>query len=320
MKLTFKGASFILACLVTVFTSCKKDYQPANLERLTGNPTEALTPQSILAGGSVDSSTDWSGTVHTIIVTNQVSGNHPLVDVTIPSDYLLVGGGAVVTPEQGTPGALLTASYPDANLRTWHAASKDHILSYYHTLVGYAIGLKLDGVPRDILRQYVNLDSASNGPLNITGVSFGPNNGSVVIGGGAKVTWTNPGNLLFACYSSHLVGILAASKDHIEVSPAILTGYYISIQPVIPNFGTLDFQALTNTTTVNSGYGVTSINIPDGWVLTCPFGNCTYRGVGRMLSGIKPGTKQITIISKDHAQADGGDTEAYAAVFRKKPA
>jgi len=65
--------------------------------------------------------------------------NHPTSTASIPSGYLLVGGGAEVN-WQGA-GNLLTASYPN-NAGGWIAASKDHLVADPSVITAYAIGVR----------------------------------------------------------------------------------------------------------------------------------------------------------------------------------
>ena len=97
---------------------------------------------------------DWSNTVHTIVVREQL-GNYQSNSwyADIPSDYVLIGGGAYTVNTETNGGGYVTASYPDFNNNRWRASSKDHHVVDQHTLYVYAIGLKLDGVSNGSIKK-----------------------------------------------------------------------------------------------------------------------------------------------------------------------
>jgi hypothetical protein len=271
--------------------------------------------------------TDWSEKVHIIIAT-AISGekeSNPQVHVTLPDDYVLIGGGAWVFPSGENPGALLTASYPDHNLLTWHAESKDHVSSFKHQLIGYAIGLKLTDIPRDELRKYVQIWSNTSPipALYYPRTSVSVDSGYLLIGGGARVNWKeygNQGNLLIASFPSGNLWY-AESKDHVAHSPATITAYAIGIIPNIPNFGQLEIkQVLTYHWSDKRQYDFVTLAFDDeSWVISCPGAQTNSdNGQGRLIVGIQPNITGTVVGSKDHCNASSGDTFAYAIKIRKQ--
>lgn len=94
---------------------------------------------------------DWSGTVHTIVVeTTRAPAQANWSATAVPSDYVLVGGGAYTN--NPSPGAYLIGSYPDWSTDTWWAFSKDHHVVNSHEIRVYAVGLKIDGVTKSVLK------------------------------------------------------------------------------------------------------------------------------------------------------------------------
>jgi len=89
---------------------------------------------------------DASGTVTVRIKQCTPTASQEINTTTCPVDsgFVLIGGGAEILGE-GSPGALLTASFPDFDLTTWTASSKDHHLAFAHRLSAYSVGLKLRG-------------------------------------------------------------------------------------------------------------------------------------------------------------------------------
>jgi len=258
---------------------------------------------------------DWSNSVEIVIIKEEGVGQHPKVDVSVPQDYVLVGGGAVVL-EQIAPGALLTASFPDNNLLTWHAASKDHDTPFPHTLVGYAIGLKLKGLDRDELKKYIRFFTNTSGMTQYPETNVSVGSGYNLIGGGAQVNWSGEGNLLVKSIPQGNTWYVKG-KEHGKPSPASVTAYAIGIKEIIPNFGSLEINQESKSEVVQTGFGIVSLNIDNDWVVTCPGAEATYSKEGRLLCGIEPGFREVTAISKDHEKQDAGSTFAYAIKIRK---
>ncbi|SFD84009.1 hypothetical protein SAMN05518672_103454 [Chitinophaga sp. CF118] len=296
-------------------TGCRKDQKIKEaLEATDSTGSKSGTPSN----ARVAYGTDGSGTVQIVIITQETTGAHPQTDVAVPQDYVLIGGGAVVTPELTTgAGALLTASYPDDNLTTWHAASKDHLTSFNHTLVAYAIGLKLTGVTRDQLKSYMQVFSNTSGSGQHPTTSVSVGSGYTLIGGGAKVVYSGAGNMLV---KSMPLGDTwyAGSKDHDVASSAVVTSYAIGIKTAIPNFGNLEIGQESNSNFVPSGFGVVTVNIDNSWVLACPGAQAFYNNAGRMLTAIEANIRDVKVTSKDHKVYDGGTTYAYAVKIRKQ--
>jgi hypothetical protein len=148
---------------------------------------------------------------------------HPSASVSVPSGYVMTGGGAQVNWTGN--GNLLTASFPSSR-STWEARSKDHVHPDPASITAYVIGIKAR--------------NGASGPRMImvsgnTGTAAHPS-GSVsvgfpfkVSGGGAIDRWTGAGNLLTAIYPSGANQWSAAGKDHEISDPASLTIYAIGL-------------------------------------------------------------------------------------------
>lgn len=304
-----------LFAIALALTGCTKDevVQPIKavdegIEETTTNTTGRLKSNFY--------STDESGQVHIVIHTATTFGQHPVIEVDLPRNYVLIGGGAYV--EGRGAGALLTESYPDYNKSTWHAASKDHLYPYAHNLTGYAIGLKIDGIETDELKNYIAIFEKTSELAHHPETTVSPIYGYKLIGGGAKVNWTGQGNLLVHSYPTNNTWY-AKSKDHGLSSHATITAYAIGIVDSIPNFGSLDIQV--NQISTNSyvrGYHTCTVDIEKGWVVSCPGARATFSGAGRMLTGIIPTTTGVTAVSKDHAYRSSGRTYSYVVKIRKK--
>jgi hypothetical protein len=269
--------------------------------------------------------TDASGDVTVRLYTGPwVFGQHNSTTVSVDSDFVLVGGGAEVSG-MGNPGALLTGSYPDLNLTTWHAESKDHETPYAHYLRAYAIGLRLNGVSSVQLRSYMVLVTQSSTRAQHPNAVAALPPGYLLIGGGARANWTGPGLLLTESYPSSFQWV-ASAKDHQITEFGSVDAFAIGITSgSIPGFGSLSATYNSASTFISTGYGTASALVPTGWVLSSMGGQAQYQGQGRMLTQLipysdppansRPGGR---VTSKDHSFADAGSTSAYVVAIQKQ--
>ncbi|MVT09298.1 hypothetical protein [Chitinophaga tropicalis] len=304
-----KSMSLLWAALLICMTACKKE-QAAQDKKLT----PVLKSESpILA--SVEYGTDWSGTVQIAIVDAIQTGTQPKLDIKVPDGYALIGGGAGATPLVDSSNAFLTASYPDADFTTWHAASTYHIRPREHTLFAYAIGLKVTGFTKEQLTSYMLLFSTTSRVAPHPDTFASVTNFYTLIGGGAKVN--SAGNLLVHSYPSGSAWF-AGSKDHIYDAPSSITAYALGIKTELLQRASLEIVRDSAASYVSSGIGATPIFIDSTWVVGCPGGAATYAGVGRMLIDIKPQIRHAAALSKDLDYPDGGTTAVYVLKIRRK--
>lgn len=302
--------SLLPVLLFLCLCACKKE------QDIQDAPKHALKAQSPLIK-TIKYGTDWSGTVQIAIVTAEATGTNPHVNVDVPEGYALVGGGAVITPEFEAPGAFLTAAYPDANFTTWHAVSTQHLATYNHTLVGYAIGLKLTGLTKQelITNMILVTDSSEIAPHPATSSTVSDN--YFLIGGGAKVTYSDTPNVLVASHPSGNTWHVS-SKDHIVSSPATIKSYAIGIKKFNSVYGNLDVAQAFESTYALTGFGVTDVYADNSWVVTSPGGKATYNdNWGRMLYALEPNLRSVQAVTNDIYWADSGETFAYLIKMRK---
>lgn len=173
--------------------ACKKDVTESKLPI----PAALADIQSSSSPDTVYGS-DWSGIVQTVRVTGRsaIYDTSNIVDVDVPDDYVLVGGGTVAVYLWMQYTGYITAAIPDANLRTWHTASQSHNVPYAHQLNSYAIGLKIQGVSREELISHLQVlsDTASGSSL-YAAIQIDTSRYQL-IGGGGKVSSDNNGLLL----------------------------------------------------------------------------------------------------------------------------
>lgn len=259
---------------------------------------------------------DWSGLVEIIILKKEITGQHPTTYVDVPSDYVLIGGGAKVS-NVGDNGALLTQSYPSSDLTRWYGASKDHKKTSNHKLEVFAVGLKLKGITSDQLKQHMTIVSSTSSIASWPTTQVNLPSGYTLIGGGAKVNWTGEGSLLVKSIPNGNAWA-ASGKDHISISPATITAYAIGIRPSITSFGDLEISRESTSKWVSKLKTDITESIDSDWLVTCPGGEATFSGRGRMLTILHPDFRSVTIGSSDHIYADSGNTALYMLKIRKK--
>jgi hypothetical protein len=268
---------------------------------------------------------DWSGQVHIrLFLGPWVYGQINNTTVSVDTDYVLVGGGAEIYG-LGNPGALLTASYPDLNLTTWHAASKDHEKPFPHYLRAYALGLRLDGVSSTELRNYMVLVTQTSVQAQHPNAVAALPPGYLLIGGGARANWSGAGLLLTESYPNAFQWV-ASAKDHRIASSGTVDAFAIGITSgSIPGFGSLSATYNSVTTFISTGYGSASVLVPTGQVLSSVGGRAQYSSAGRMLVQMIPYSDPPAfsrpgayVTSKDHFSVDGGYTTAYVVSIQKQ--
>jgi vibriolysin len=307
--------------------------------RVVENPGEGLDRSRMGDSGPVESSesalvvTDGSQTIHTRIFqcNSGTAQSHPQVVCSVDPDYVVIGGGAWA---YGTgAGGFLTASAPyNSALGAWYASSKDHDIADPHILYVWAVGLKLDGISADILRQNMTLVWSTSPRANWPDQSVSLPAGYLLVGGGAIVNWSGWGNLLVA---SRPLGTpswggtpptawYGRSKDHLHSSPATITVLAIGIRPTIPGFGTLQVAwRYPNVSYAPSGVGSASGSVEGSWALACLGGESSWNGYGRMLFRMSPvdsySNTSLTVASKDLRNSDSGFTSLYYTEVRRAP-
>jgi hypothetical protein len=172
---------------------------------------------------------------------------HPDVQVTVDQGFVMTGGGAQA--HWHAEGSLLTASCP-VGRDTWRAQSKDHLRPDAVTLTAYAIGIRPRNGAFNVLS---TVTEATSAVASHPWVTAGMENGWKLVGGGARVEWQGAGNLLTASYPHEPTGWAAASKDHLETSPARITAYAIGVRPP-KTVSQIDFPRFVHTTPNEEGW------------------------------------------------------------------
>lgn len=265
---------------------------------------------------------DESGDIEIRVWYKESSGlqHAPSISVDVDPEFVLVGGGAWV--KNASYGAYITESSPSTNKRTWTARSKDHLTSDTHSIVAYAVGMRVNGLTRSQLASHVIINqettpSAASHPSESVSVSSAYH----LVGGGVKVHWSGSGNLVTSSYPSGNTWNVS-SKDHIKGSKAKITAYAIGLKKSIPGFGNIVRHLPSpQSSYVGTGVDTERSNVPYGYVATCAGARTTYSGSGRMLMGYRPDFRNADYTeskSKDHANASSGTLYNYIIAVKKQ--
>ncbi|WP_137939730.1 hypothetical protein [Chitinivorax sp. B] len=271
-----------------------------------------------MAGNStkINEQIDASGKVTVAVFERQAGSTQQHFNdfaVDVPEDFVVVGGG--VEGARLPNGNLLTASYPNSNLSAWLVSTKDHITPSPTKLTAWAIGLKIQGLTRQQLMNYLAVNVSSSGYEQHPDTAAGIPQGYVLLGGGFRVNWSGMGNLATASYPETAYTWRARSKDHVAASPASTQSFAIAIKQSIPNIGTIN-------TTINSAessytqHPSSTANVPAGYALTGCGAQVNWHGAGNLLWKIQPVTQGnqhgCTVSSKDHQIVSPATIRAYA--------
>lgn len=161
--------------------------------------------------------------------------NHPSTNVSIPSNYLLIGGGAEV--KYNGNGNLLVHSYPGADtpggVHRWYAKSKDHQIADRATIKAYAIGIENISFPNiGYIQTDFNGGSAylGGGGGGYQQASSSPLSGWALTCPGGKSTFSGEGRMITTLYPQNLRFAIASSKDHIQGSNGNISAYALSVR------------------------------------------------------------------------------------------
>lgn len=243
---------------------------------------------------------------------------YPVTYCPVEDDYVLIGGGAEVvgTP---SPGAMLTASYALSN--RWIASSKDHYSSNPHQVRAWAVGLKLRGTVAATLRNDVTtVTVASASGTQPSAVAQITDSNYILVGGGAYVSTTGPGQLLTASFPAGANAWYASSKQHLLSSHGLVNVQAIGIRKRPSGLSYCLARSVRNVNNIpsNGGYS-TSIAVNDNSsAVTVGFGaiaRTSNANSHRFLTQVFPlwvGNGGTYATTKDHIVPGGGSTDAYA--------
>jgi hypothetical protein len=150
---------------------------------------------------------------------------HPTLQVTLPSSFTLVGGGA--RANYGGFGSLLYASFPKLGADTWIGSAKDHIQPDSSSITVWAIGLRRSFLSKNGMgvTTVARASPVAHHP-RISAVIPGFH----ITGGGGRVDWKTAGSLLTASFPQSRETWVAEGKDHIVEDPSAVTAWAIGFK------------------------------------------------------------------------------------------
>lgn len=257
--------------------------------------------------------------------TTASADSHVAVDCVVDPEFALVGGGAAGLGSSYGGSPFLTESRP-LDGRTWRASSTKHLVSASHQLAVYAIGMRLDGVNTQALR-----DAIQWRQVQLAGDAAAAQvpTGSKLIGGGAQTVADASANgvarFLKGTYPPGFHQWSATSKDHYLPAAGTTSVWLLTMNDrIIEGFGALEIKIMTaSANRVTAGYSTSSVQVEPGWALIGMGARLQddANQTGRMLVSIQPGqdSRSVSVTSRDQINASSGTTTAYAIVARKRP-
>lgn len=251
------------------------------------------------------------------------------VDCRVDPEFALVGGGAhPFSYGMNAGGSFLTESRP-LDARTWRASSSEHLISQAHYLRVYAIGMRLDGVNTQQLREAVSWSEVSTAEDSLI---HAVSPGSILLGAGAQATPDAAAgeiNRFLTTTAPHDPSTNAswrvASADHFLPAEGITSLTLLELEDrIIEGFGALEIRSVVGQPQhVSAGYGVSNVLVEEGWALIglgAEIENDAEQ-TGRMLTAIMPGedARSASVFSRDQIDASAGTTTAIALQARKVP-
>jgi hypothetical protein len=243
---------------------------------------------------------------HIMFVTSDSAG-HPEARITVPDGYRLLSGGAL--DDWSGAGNLLTASFPESD-NTWRANGKDHKIASPAKITAYAIvTYDPDGI-WDI-RQL----SATSGQAAHPTQGVSVPDGYTMIGGGAQVHYSEPGNLLTASYPRDRINWACAAKDHLDSSPATITAHAIGLKCNVGGLRVL--QHIQKSSSYSGNHPTATASPPAGYVMVGGGAMVNFSGAGNMLTASYPrDVRTWEARSKDHVEASPATVDVYCVSLK----
>lgn len=234
---------------------------------------------------------------------------HPSVELTLPQEFKIVGGGALDDYHYPEPGNMLTACYP-RDIHTWVVAGKDHEEASPAPITAYALALYDPNDEWDVVIQ-----QQTSGPAAHPRASATLPPGYVLTGGGACVIYHGCGNMLTASFPASATAWEARAKDHDLPDPSPITAFAIGIKPksstvtVVNTIAKVTSQLAAHpgaTATLGSDFVLSGGGALDNW-----------SGDGNLLTASMPeGVAAWFASGKDHLHSSPATIAAYAIGIR----
>jgi len=190
------------------------------------------------------------------------------------------------------------------------ASSKDHILASPASIDAYVIAARMkDGSPISD-DDYILVQKDSSPGAYPEAAATVPT-GFQLVGGGARVNWTEPGNMLTASFPQGNSWI-ARSKDHARSSVATLSVFAIGLKQSFLDANGLRIQQRSQRSDGYQQHPTATCALDFGFRLLSGGAEAQWSGAGQLLTATYPvDVHQWRASSKDHWIVDYGSVTAY---------
>lgn len=241
------------------------------------------------------------------------------VDCRVDPEYAVIGGGASPTSTNGSAKPFITESRP-VDGRTWRASS-DEPAALSHDLTVYVLGMRLDGVNTQVLRDSIEWKSRST---TSSSLSQSVDSDAMLLSGGAftqpnagvsgdRILTTN------AWSSSTSWNVTSSARSGTVAGTTQLTLLQID-KKIIEGFGALEVLHRSGSAlSTSGGTHSTRLDVQTGWALIGMGAAArTSSGSPRMITGITPcSTGRCVTVTSGGSSA--GSTIPYLSQVRKVP-
>jgi Subtilase family/Peptidase inhibitor I9 len=285
--------------------------------RLLHSPSDGtyLTAKRVDSSGKVEIAVFESAAVF--------AKSHSSLLVKVPSDYVVIGGGA--EGKKLPIGNLLTASFPFPG-SGWFVASKDHLLTDPVEVRGWAIGLKIKGMTAQQLAQHIVYETAQSANVSHPDVTATLPAGFQLLGGGFNLVKffdsSHQGTLATGSAPSGANGWRVAGKDHGVTAPVAATAWAIGLKTNIPSIGSFESKIVSHGNPFALSHPSATATMQPNYVLTGCGGRVNWSGQGNLLWRLRPVISNnsyslgCSAASKDHNSTSPATVDAYAIGLR----
>jgi hypothetical protein len=242
-----------------------------------------------------------------LFIASSGPAQHPSVDVTVPANFKIVGGGAL--DHWSGAGNLLTASFP-SRPQTWSAAGKDHQDVSPASITAFALAIEDPNDEWDVV-----IKSETSDPIAHPQAVATLPHGYTLTGGGAFVDYgSGYGNLLTASFPTSQSSWEARSKDHLVSDPASITSYVIGMKHRSDNVKVEG--VIRKFTSATAQHPTAQVCLEPGWTLSGGGALDEWQGEGNLLTASFPRGLCWFADGKDHIVASPAPLTAYVIGIR----
>jgi len=222
------------------------------------------------------------------------SAAHPTAQVSVPSGWKMVGGGARVN--WSGMGSLMFGCYP-SDEKTWRAHAKDHAAASPANIDVWAIGIEDPKDEWEVRFVHETSDSAEWPTKSVTVPE-----GFSLVGGGALTHWAKQGLLLTESFPIDSRTWRASAKDHIAPEAGTLEVFAIGLRPRNGSAAPEVIRTVISTAAAQHPNG--ECQAPSGTLPIAGGVKANWKTQGSLLTASYPTTNGWAGASKDHQNGE----------------